>query len=356
MSAAKDDNRITHTVHGDEGGGRIDVLIAEIGLLPSRALVQKLIERNCVRVNGQTVTKRYKPRSGDRITIEMPPMESSELIAEDIALDIRFEDEYLIVLSKAAGMVVHPAHGHWSGTLVHALLGHSDDLGTLAGEERPGIVHRLDKDTSGLMIVAKNDDVQRALQSAIKQRIVDRRYVTLVHGRIVPDTGLIDAPIGRHPKEPRKMWVSDAAGARQAVTSFRTLERFEAGGLDDGYTLVECKLQTGRTHQIRVHMAYIQHPVVGDPLYGRRRIREDLGLERQFLHSYSLAFDHPVTGERIALLEPLPPDLAGALRGIADRSDGRTEVGDELVPIVLPAPVAEAQDAATPEEGTEAGE
>lgn len=332
----RDEGRINHTVRGDEAGGRIDVLISDIGLLPSRALAQKLIERNCVRVNGQTVTKRYKPRGGDRISIEMPVMEASELVAEDVELDVRFEDESLIVLSKPAGMVVHPAHGHWSGTLVHALLGHSDDLGTLAGEERPGIVHRLDKDTSGLMIVAKNDDVQRALQSAIKQRLVDRRYVTLVHGRIVPDTGLIDAPIGRHPKEPKKMWVSDAGGARQAVTSFRTLERFEPGAVDDGYTLVECKLQTGRTHQIRVHMAYIQHPVVGDPLYGRRKLKEDLGLERQFLHSYSLGFEHPVTGERVELLDPLPTDLATALRSIGDRSDGRTVVGDEILPVVLP--------------------
>ena len=330
---------VSHTVRGDEAGGRIDVLIAEEGLLPSRALAQKLIERNCVRVNGQTVTKRYKPRGGDRITIEIPPMESSELVAEDVALDIRFEDESMIVLSKAAGMVVHPAHGHWSGTLVHALLGYSDDLGTLAGEERPGIVHRLDKDTSGLMLVAKNDDVQRALQSMIKQRLVDRRYVTLVHGRMVPDTGLIDAPIGRHPKEPRNMWVSDAGGARQAVTSFQTLERFEAGGLDDGYTLVECKLQTGRTHQIRVHMAYILHPVVGDPLYGRRKIKEDLGLERQFLHSYQIGFDHPVTGERIELTEPLPADLTAALASIADRSEGRTPRGDEVVPTLAFPPV-----------------
>lgn len=321
---------VNHTVRADEVGVRVDVLIAEAGLLPSRAFVQKLIERNCVRVNGQTVTKRYKPCSGDRIQIEIPPSESSDLIAEDLPLDIRFEDESLIVLSKAAGMVVHPAHGHWSGTLVHALLGYSDDLGTLAGDERPGIVHRLDKDTSGLMIVAKNDDVQRALQSMIKQRLVERRYIALVHGRIVPDTGLIDAPIGRHPKEPRKMWVSDAARARQAVTSFSTLERFEAGGLDDGYTLVECKLQTGRTHQIRVHMAYIQHPVVGDPLYGRRKLKDDLGLERQFLHSWTIGFDHPLTGERVELTEPLPADLAAALASIADRTDGKTPRGVEV--------------------------
>jgi 23S rRNA pseudouridine1911/1915/1917 synthase len=327
---------LTYQVRGDDVGMRVDVLIAEVGLLPSRAMAQKLIERNCVRVNGQTVTKRYRACSGDRVTVEVPPSESSDLIPEDIALDIRFEDESLIVLSKAAGMVVHPAHGHWSGTLVHALLGYSDALGTLQGDERPGIVHRLDKDTSGLMIVAKNDDTQRALQSMIQQRLVERRYVTLVHGRVVPDTGLIDAPIGRHPKEPKKMWVSDAAGARQAVTSFQTLERFESDGLDDGYSLLECKLQTGRTHQIRVHCAYIKHPVVGDPMYGRRKLREDLGLTRQFLHSYRLAFDHPVTGEWVALADGLPADLATALRSIADRSAGRTAFGEDAMPILLP--------------------
>ena len=334
----QDRANVAHTVRGDEAGGRIDTFIAEAGLLPSRALAQKLIERNCVRVNGQTVTKRYAPHAGDRILIEIPPMEPSDIEAEDIHLDIRFEDEHMIVLSKQAGLVVHPAHGNWSGTLVNALLAHSDDLGTLSGEERPGIVHRLDKDTSGLMLVAKTDDVQRALQSQIKQRLVDRRYATLVHGRIVPDTGLIDAPIGRHPKEPRKMWVSDAGGARQAVTSFSTLERFEADGLDDGYTLVDCKLQTGRTHQIRVHMAYIQHPVVGDPLYGRRKLREDLGLTRQFLHSWQIGFDHPVTGERIELTEPLPADLKAAIELISDRTDGRTQRGDEVVPLLLGPP------------------
>jgi 23S rRNA pseudouridine1911/1915/1917 synthase len=326
---------ITHTVRGGDVGSRIDVLLAEVDLVASRALAQKLIERNCVRVNGQTVNKRYKVRSGDHVTVEFPPMQPSDIAAEDVALDIRFEDADMIVLSKAAGMVVHPAHGHWSGTLVNALLAHSDDLGPLAGEERPGIVHRLDKDTSGLMMVAKNDDAQRALSSGIQQRLIDRRYLALVHGRIVPDTGLVDAPIGRHPKDRQKMWVTDTTGARHAVTSFTVLERFEAGATDDGYTLVECKLQTGRTHQIRVHLAYIQHAVVGDPLYGRRRLKDDLGLTRQFLHSYRLTFDHPRSGERISLTEPLPTDLASALRSVGDRSDGRTAAGDEIVPVIL---------------------
>ena len=326
---------LTHTVRSDEAGGRVDVLICSSGLLPSRAVAQRLIERNCVRVNGQTVNKRYKARGGDRISIEVPLAEHTEMLAEEIPLDVRFEDDWLIVLSKQAGLVVHPSHGHWSGTLVNALLAHSTELSGAAGEERPGIVHRLDKDTSGLMLVAKDDDVQRALQSGIQQRLIDRRYIALVHGRLVPDSGLIDAPIGRDAKDPRRMAVTDAARSRQAVTSFKTLERFEAGAVDDGYTLIECTLQTGRTHQIRVHAAYIKHPVVGDPLYGRKRIKEDLGLTRQFLHSYSLSLDHPVTGEHLEIRDPLPSDLLSALDSIADRSEGRTVVGEEVLAAAL---------------------
>lgn len=330
-----DPGTIVHTVKGEEAGTRIDIVVGDLEKIPSRSIAAKLVERGCVRVNGLTVTKRHKVHGGDRITVELPAMEPSTLVAEDIPLDIRFEDSDMIVLSKAAGMVVHPAQGNWSGTLVHALLAHTHDLGTTAGEERPGIVHRLDKDTSGLMMVAKNDEAQVALSSAIRQRLVERRYVALVHGRIVPDTGLIDAPLGRHPKDPRKYWVTDSGGAKQAVTSFRVLERFESNGVDDGYTLVECKLQTGRTHQIRIHMAYIKHPVVGDQLYGRAKLKEDLGLTRQFLHSYSLGFDHPRSSERIELTDPLSPDLLAALRLIQDRSDGRTAAGDELLPAAL---------------------
>ncbi len=327
---------LTHTVRGDEAGMRIDVLVAELEHIPSRGVAQKLIERNCVRVNGQTVTKRYKVRGGEKLRVEIPPMEPSELEAEDVDLDVRFEDSDMIVLSKPAGMVVHPAHGHWSGTLVNALLGHADDLGTLAGEERPGIVHRLDKDTSGLMLVAKNDESQAALSSAIRQRLVERRYLALVHGRIAPDTGLVDAPIGRHPKDPRKMWVTDARGSKQAVTSFTVLERFEAGARDDGYTLIECKLQTGRTHQIRVHAAFIEHAVVGDQLYGRCKAKEDLGLTRQFLHAYRLGLEHPVTSEMMLFTDALPEDLATALRSLADRSEGRTEAGESILTEALP--------------------
>ena len=322
---------LMHEVTGDEAGERLDKLLADTGLVASRALAQRLIEGGHVTIDGAPVRKSRSVRDGDFIEIEVPSAEQPDLLAaEDIPLDIRYEDDRLIVLSKAAGMVVHPAHGHWSGTLVHALLGYSEELGGLQGEERPGIVHRLDKDTSGLMLVAKDDDVQRALQEQIRQRLVDRRYLTLVHGVIVPDSGLVDAPIGRNPKDRQRMAVTDAPGSRQAVTSFRVLERFEASGLDDGYTLAECKLQTGRTHQIRVHMEYIRHQVVGDPLYGRKRKGADLGLTRQFLHSYRLSFEHPVTDERIELVDWLPDDLADALDGLAGRSEGRTKAGDEV--------------------------
>jgi 23S rRNA pseudouridine1911/1915/1917 synthase len=327
----------SHTVRAEEGGERLDKLLADLGLVPSRAVAQRLIDGGSVTVEGEPVRKSLLARPGDFIEIDMPPPEQSDLIPEDIPLDIRFEDDHLIVLSKAAGMVVHPAHGNWTGTLVHALLHHSEDLGGLQGEDRPGIVHRLDKDTSGLMLVAKDDDTQRALQEQIRQRLVDRRYLTLVQGVIVPDTGMIDAPIARAPKDRMKMAVSEGAGSRQAVTSFRVLERYEPDGVDDGYTLADCKLQTGRTHQIRVHMDYIHHPVVGDPLYGpKRRGRSDLGLTRQFLHSYRLRFIHPVTDEEIELFDWLPHELAKPLAAIEDRSRGRTPAGDEVYALPFP--------------------
>ena len=288
-----------HSVTPDEAGQRLDSLLGGFEFLTSRSAASRLIDNGNVLVDGEVVPKKHAVRSGERIEIEVPPYDRGDLVAEDIPLDIRFEDAHLIVLSKPAGLVVHPAEGHWTGTLVHALLAHSDELGTLQGDERPGIVHRLDKDTSGLMMVAKTDETQVALQEAIKVRSVDRRYLTLVHGRIAPDTGLIDAPLGRDLRERMRMAVSDAPNAKQSVTTFRVLERFEAGPADEGFTLLECKLYTGRTHQIRVHMAYISHPCVGDPVYGQRRVKADLGLERQFLHAYRLEFTHPITGEEL---------------------------------------------------------
>ncbi len=325
-----------HLVSAEEAGQRLDKLMAEFDFLPSRSLAAKLIEKGCVFVDGTSASKRYAVRAGDRIEIFMPEREPSTLTPEHIPLDIRFEDEHLIILSKPDDMVVHPAHGHWSGTLVHALLAHSPDLGTLAGDERPGIVHRLDKDTTGLMMVAKDDATQAALSEAIKIRAIERRYVTLVHGYIAPESGIVDAPLGRHPKDRMRMAVNDGPSSKQAVTTFRVLERFMAGVHDDGYTLVECKLYTGRTHQIRVHMAYIDHPVVGDQMYGRNHPKADMGLTRQFLHSYKLELTHPITGEEISLRDPLPDDLASRLRRLEPDSMGRTEAGDEIVPIVMP--------------------
>ncbi len=315
----------------EDAGKRIDVFLGEIGKAPSRSAAARLVEGGHVFVDGIPVRKRHVLAEGERITVEMPPPDGCDLVPEDIPLDIRFEDEHMIVLSKQAGLVVHPAHGNWTGTLVHALIAHcGGDLGTMQGEDRPGIVHRLDKDTTGLMMVAKSDAAQVALSEAIKIRAIDRRYVTLVHGYIAPDSGLIDAPLARDPRDRMRMAVVESPTARQAVTTFRVLERFMAGKDDDGYTLVECKLYTGRTHQIRVHMAYTHHPVVGDQTYGRRKVRADRGLTRQFLHAYRLSLDHPVTGEHLEFVDPLPADLAAVLEDVAIDSMGRTAAGEEV--------------------------
>jgi len=319
-----------HVVTEAEQGVRLDVLLGSLGILASRSAAARLIDGGHVFVDGAPAPKRHGVRAGERVEVEVPEREPSDLVPEKIPLDIRFEDEHMIVLSKPAGLVVHPAQGHWSGTLVHALLAHSEDLGTAQGEDRPGIVHRLDKDTSGLMMVAKSDIAQVALQEAIKVRSVDRRYLTLVHGWIAPDSGLIDAPLARDAKDRMRMGVSDRDGAKQSVTTFRVLERFEAGRYDDGYTLLECKLYTGRTHQIRVHMAYIKHPCVGDPIYGLVRPKADLDLERQFLHAYRLELTHPVTGRSMRFLDPLPEDLGSRLDSIAELSYGITDAGREV--------------------------
>lgn len=323
-----------HVVSADEAGTRLDVLLGGMDFLVSRSRAARLIDDELVLVDGSPAIKRHAVRAGERIEIEIPPPSCGDLIPEDIPLDIRFEDEHMIVLSKQAGLVVHPAQGHWTGTLVHALLSHSEELGSLQGEDRPGIVHRLDKDTTGLMMVAKTDAAQVALQEGIKVKSIDRRYITLVHGSIAPDTGLIDAPLARDPRDRMRMAVSDRWDAKQSVTTFKVLERFEAGPGDDGYTLLECKLYTGRTHQIRIHMAYIKHPCVGDQLYGQRKSKADRGLERQFLHSYRLALDHPVTGEHLEFVDPLPADLRTTLAEIGDLSFGKTEAGNEILKVI----------------------
>ena len=322
-------------------GQRLDAFLGAQEHAPSRSACARLIDAGAVDVNGETCTsKKYTVAAGDRISVELPEeREPGAVIPQAIPLDIRYEDDYLIVLSKQRGLVCHPAHGHADGTLANALVYHCglEHLGTLQGEDRLGIVHRLDRDTTGLMLAAKDDETQRALQDLIRLRTLDRRYIALVHGYIAHDEGTINTGIARSTRDRVKMAVSDDPFARQAITTFRVLERFEAGRFDDGYTLVECHLYTGRTHQIRVHMRHINHPLVGDPLYGKGKgsDRADLALTRQFLHSWRVRFAHPVTGEEIECRDTLPWDLAAALEEIEDTSLGRTPAGDEIVPQLL---------------------
>ena len=331
--------RVFDILVGPEGDGiRIDAFLAAQDELPSRSACAKLVEEGKVFINGTPVSsKSEKVLLGDRLMVVLPKgePEAGLLVPNpDIPLDIRFEDQYLIVLSKQAGLVCHPSPGHTDDTLANALVAYCGygHLGLLQGEDRPGIVHRLDMDTSGLMVAAKSDEVQKALQDLIRLRVLDRRYVVLVQGYVAPDEGTIETGIARSTRDRLKMTVTDAPGAREAITTFRTLERFEAGRRGEGYSLLECHLYTGRTHQIRVHMRHVGHPVVGDQLYGRKDERLNLGLKRQFLHSWHIQFEHPVTGETIELTDSLPPDLLAALKSQGELSMGRTAAGTEICP------------------------
>lgn len=336
-----------HTVTAEEQGTRLDTLVGNLGIDGvSRSAAVRLIESGRILVNGGQATKKRLVLEGDELHIEVPPRSAGPTDLEpnyDIPLDVRYEDDQLIVLSKQAGLVCHPARGHYGDTLANALVAHCglSNLAQVQGEDRPGIVHRLDADTSGLMLAAKTDLAAAELQDGIRTRNIDRRYLALVHGNIAPDTAKVDAPIARNVTDRTRMYVSDDENAKSAITTMSVLERFEAGRFDEGYTLLECHLFTGRTHQIRVHMAYIHHPVVGDALYGRaanakarnRELaqRSELGLARQFLHSYRLSFIHPVTHEEMSFIDRLPEDLAEALSQLSDRSMGRTEYGEEML-------------------------
>jgi 23S rRNA pseudouridine1911/1915/1917 synthase len=323
-----------HVVTPAEQGSRLDALLATLEGVESRSTAVKLIERGIVTLNGEPTTKKRIVIAEDIVAYAIELQAPRELRAESIPLDIRYEDETLIVLSKQAGLVCHPSPGHESGTLVNALIAHCGygNLAQLQGDDRPGIVHRLDKDTTGLMLVAKTDEVGKLLQDEIRLRSIDRRYLALAHGYIAPETGLIDAPIARGQADRMRMVIDDAPQSRQSVTTFTVLERFEAGRFDDGYTLIECKLFTGRTHQIRVHLYYIAHPCVGDPLYGQtNRPKAQLGLTRQFLHSYKLDFVHPLTGEELHFVDTLPEDLQTALDSLKSYSMGRTQPGEALL-------------------------
>jgi 23S rRNA pseudouridine1911/1915/1917 synthase len=331
--------RVVNLLVGPEAdGSRLDVFLAAGPDMPSRSACARLVDEGQVTINETLATsKSEKVLLGDRVRAAVDVFEpAGGPLAPNpyIPLDIRFEDDHLVVLSKQAGLVCHPSPGHADDTLANALVAHCgyDHLGMLQGEERPGIVHRLDRDTSGLMVAAKDDQTQRALQDLIRLRVLDRRYVTLVHGYVAHDEGTIETGIARSTRDRLRMAVTDAPGAREAITTFRTLERFEAGRRDEGYSLLECHLYTGRTHQIRVHMRHIGHAVVGDALYGHGDERANHGLARQFLHSWHIRFDHPVTGETIERADHLPEDLLAILGSLKGTSMGRTEAGELVCP------------------------
>ena len=270
-----------------EAGNRLDKSLADLTEL-SRSQANEAIKAGTVLVNGKLAKAKYVVKEGDVITYVLPEEEVLEYKAEDIPLDIIYEDADVAVVNKPQGIVVHPSAGHTSGTLVNALMYHVKDLSSINGVVRPGIVHRIDKDTSGLLMIAKNDKAHNALAAELKDKKSLRKYVAIVHGNLPNDRGVIEAPIGRSDKDRKKQAVT--AKGKPAVTRFTVLERF------GNYTLVELQLETGRTHQIRVHMAYIGHPVAGDPLYGPRKTLKGHG---QFLHAKTLGFTHPTTGELV---------------------------------------------------------
>ncbi|PCS00970.1 ribosomal large subunit pseudouridine synthase D [Lactococcus fujiensis JCM 16395] len=270
----------------------------------SRTLLTELIRTDKVTVNGQIKKAKYKAKTGDLIEFEVPEAEVLDLQAENIPLEIVYQDADVAVVNKPQGMVVHPAAGHASGTMVNALMYHIKDLSGINGTIRPGIVHRIDKDTSGLLMVAKNDQAHESLAAQLKAKTNKRRYIALVHGVIPSDRGTIEAPIGRSPKDRKKQAV--VADGRPAITHFEVLERF------DRYTLLALELETGRTHQIRVHLAYIGHPVAGDPLYGpKNTLTPNKG---QFLHAETLGFEHPKTKEHLEFHAELPTIFQNAIK------------------------------------------
>lgn len=286
------------TVIAEESGDRVDALLARNISGLTRSAVQRLIDEGTVRLGGRPVKKNYKCSAGDEFEVLLPEPEETELVAQDIPLDVVFEDEDVIVVNKPRGMVVHPAPGHPDGTLVNALLWYcGDSLSGIGGEKRPGIVHRIDKDTSGLIIAAKNDFAHQYLAAQLADHTLCREYEAVVRGGFKVDSGTVDAPIGRHPTDRKRMAVTQK-NSKPAVTHYEVLARYK------GYTHILCRLETGRTHQIRVHMASIGHPLLGDGMYGAPC--PEKGLEGQCLHARRLKFIHPRSEALVTLEAPLP--------------------------------------------------
>src|SRR5690606_9585689 len=306
------DNMLQFQSEAVHKGVRIDKFITDQLNDPavSRTQVQDWIKNNYVQVNNHSIKSNYKLNEQDVVVIHIPEATELEIVAEAIPLDVIFEDQDVIVVNKPRGMVVHPAPGHSSGTLVNALMHHCTDLSGINGVLRPGIVHRIDRDTTGLLMVAKNDLAHLSLAEQLKEHSVTRRYTALVHGNMPHDEGTIDAPIGRDPND-RKLFTVTDHNAKDAVTHFRVIER-----IGNDFTLVELELETGRTHQIRVHMKYIGYPLAGDPVYGRNKT---VPLAGQALHAGVLGFTHPRTGDRHQFEVPLPDDFTTILKNLRSR-------------------------------------
>ena len=312
------ENHFTLCVEPGRAQERLDRFLARSLPDLTRSQLKKLVDGGQVLVDGGAAKAGLRLRGGEQISVTVPPAVATVAVGEDIPLDICYEDSDVIVINKPPGMVVHPACGHSGGTLVNALLHHCDDLSGIGGELRPGIVHRIDKDTSGLLVVSKNDAAHNHLAAQFKEHSINRRYVALVHGLVQNDSGSIDKPIGRHPTQRKKMSAA-GRGGRRAVTHWQVLRRYDAERL----TLLELRLETGRTHQIRVHFADINLPLVGDPVYGNRGRANAIGdlelrrevhqFQRQALHARLLGFVHPRREEYMEFTCPLPPDMAQLL-------------------------------------------
>ncbi len=282
----------------DLAGERLDAFLARSDLGLSRSAAQKLMEEGCVRLNGRPGKKNDRLNPGDQVEVTVPQPREVDVVPREMPLDIVYEDEDVVVINKPKGLVVHPAAGHQDDTLVNGLLyAMGDSLSGINGELRPGIVHRIDKDTSGLLAVAKNDLAHAVLASQLKDHTMARTYEAIVCGNLKEDSGTVDAPIGRHPTDRKKMCVTQR-NSKSAVTHWEVVRRYR------GYTHIRCRLETGRTHQIRVHMAYIGHPILGDTVYGHKRL--ELGQDSQCLHAGALCFRHPRTGRPVMVFAPLP--------------------------------------------------
>ena len=303
---------LNYQVSDGQSGIRIDRYLSEKNEELSRSYIQKLLKEQKITVNGSAVKANYKVQEGDEISVMVPDMKEPDILPEDIPLNILYEDDDVLIVNKPKGMVVHPSAGHTSGTLVNAIMFHcKDNLSGINGVLRPGIVHRIDKDTTGALLICKNDNAHRNLAEQLKEHSIRRRYRAIVAGVLKDDEGTIEGPIGRHPVDRKKMAI-DKKNGRRAVTHYRVLENFKH------FAHIECQLETGRTHQIRVHMASIMHPLLGDELYGPKPQKMFEKLQGQTLHAKILGFQHPVTNQYIEVESPLPQYFVELLKNLGN--------------------------------------